>query len=674
MQDKKSNLAKISLLGVLVIVVGYFAFNNFTKTNTQVATPIEQVKKQVASRKWENKLNLYPNGLQAEVLQVDLSYTASGNVFSVDSMSRFQTYKQKKAKKVESISADFRIALLDASKKVLTETTVPNTWSGHEENISSSGEFSSKTFNSPTAKTSASLPYDASATEIRISDSKGKVLLTSPVSAVAVMPLEGDFSGINGQDFLNPTSEVSSISKFFKVAEAGKPSGAGGGSGGSGGGSGGGGGTPPPPPTPTYDIAFISSGYTTGEMLLFHDARDAAVARLLAVQPYAARASQINFYSVDNTKTLKCGDQYGYFYCDQTLAYKYVSAAGIAADAVVVLHKNPVAGFSGRGCCGMAVLRVDHSVSASTLATSLGRSFTHEMGHVVGNLLDEYQNSNTGTTVVDNVVYKNCLRGAVPPYPSEWSGLVGTADYYPLCGLTTWTTPGRSVMGDLMSSWRYNIPSQMLVKAGLDAYTGGFTDTTNPTVSVTSPLDGGSVYGNATVDVSASDNAGVSRVKLFVDNVYKYTSHFPGPYTFVIPLGTGVHTLRAEAVDTNGNVATTPTVSITQTMPNAPNEFDTTGPVITNIVTTSVTSTSAVVTWTTDEPSNSVVFYRIGQIPQTEVLTASVSGLVTSHSVPLTSLVPNSPYYFRVSSIDASNNQSMSSTQYATDSFFNTLP
>jgi len=81
---------------------------------------------------------------------------------------------------------------------------------------------------------------------------------------------------------------------------------------------------------------------------------------------------------------------------------------------------------------------------------------------------------------------------------------------------------------------------------------------------------------------------------------------------------------------------------------------DTTPPVITSGPDVSnITTTSAVVTWHTDEASSSVVEY--GTEPEYG-LTAEGEDNVTEHSVPLSSLSPDTAYYYRVGSTDASDN------------------
>jgi hypothetical protein len=75
---------------------------------------------------------------------------------------------------------------------------------------------------------------------------------------------------------------------------------------------------------------------------------------------------------------------------------------------------------------------------------------------------------------------------------------------------------------------------------------------------------------------------------------------------------------------------------------------DTTPPIISSVG-SSVTSSTATITWTTDETSNSSVYYGI------TTATTSFSGLddlVTSHSITLNDLSASTLYYYNVSSCD----------------------
>jgi hypothetical protein len=73
------------------------------------------------------------------------------------------------------------------------------------------------------------------------------------------------------------------------------------------------------------------------------------------------------------------------------------------------------------------------------------------------------------------------------------------------------------------------------------------------------------------------------------------------------------------------------------------------GPVISNVQAVSVEATSAVITWTTSQPGNSLVLYGNTTPP---VSTASDSSYVTAHSVPLAGLTPSTQYYYEVRSTD----------------------
>jgi hypothetical protein len=80
-------------------------------------------------------------------------------------------------------------------------------------------------------------------------------------------------------------------------------------------------------------------------------------------------------------------------------------------------------------------------------------------------------------------------------------------------------------------------------------------------------------------------------------------------------------------------------------------------PAITNVNSSGVTSGTATITWTTDQAATSVVNYGATTGYGS---TASAAGLVTSHSVMLTGLTPNTTYNFDVMSANAGNTSSTS--------------
>ena len=84
---------------------------------------------------------------------------------------------------------------------------------------------------------------------------------------------------------------------------------------------------------------------------------------------------------------------------------------------------------------------------------------------------------------------------------------------------------------------------------------------------------------------------------------------------------------------------------------------DTTPPVISNIQ-VSVTDTTATVTWDTDEAADSRVDYGLTSGYGSS---ESSSGLVTSHSLTLTGLSPDTLHHYQVTSVDGSGNSASSS-------------
>ena len=89
------------------------------------------------------------------------------------------------------------------------------------------------------------------------------------------------------------------------------------------------------------------------------------------------------------------------------------------------------------------------------------------------------------------------------------------------------------------------------------------SDTQSPTVAVTSPT-GGNVSGLVPVDVSATDNVGVARVELYVDDTLYATDTF-SPYGFTLDSSkyAGTVNIQARAYDAADNSASSNIVLVT---------------------------------------------------------------------------------------------------------------
>jgi hypothetical protein len=89
--------------------------------------------------------------------------------------------------------------------------------------------------------------------------------------------------------------------------------------------------------------------------------------------------------------------------------------------------------------------------------------------------------------------------------------------------------------------------------------TYGTTDTTAPTVSITSPANGATVSGSVTVTVSATDNVGVTSTGISIDGG-SYTTSLTWATTAVAD---GSHTIQARAQDAAGNIGYSSTITVT---------------------------------------------------------------------------------------------------------------
>jgi subtilisin family serine protease len=106
------------------------------------------------------------------------------------------------------------------------------------------------------------------------------------------------------------------------------------------------------------------------------------------------------------------------------------------------------------------------------------------------------------------------------------------------------------------------------------------SDTTAPTVSISSPAPSSTVSGTATVGISANDNIGVSKVELWVNGSLHATDS-TSPFGFswdTTKVASGSATLAAKAFDAAGNAATSSTVTVNVANTTITTTTDTTAP------------------------------------------------------------------------------------------------
>ncbi len=225
----------------------------------------------------------------------------------------------------------------------------------------------------------------------------------------------------------------------------------------------------------------------------------------------------------------------------------------------------------------------------------------------------------TATDNIDGTVTVNCT----PPTPSQFA-----------LGTTTVNCTAADVAGNTATS-SFKVIVTPKLDSGAPVITGTPADfnlmatSTGPlTVFYTSPTASDAIDGSVTVNCSPLSGT-----------------------QFAI----GTTTVSCTAADTSGNTATSSfkVIVAPRTVP----------PVITNIFRTTGSSTTTV-TWTTDEPANSRIYYGTTtplNLNSSSTPFVSSSGFVTSHSLNLLGLATSTVHYFVIQSVDPNNNTATSS-------------
>jgi hypothetical protein len=167
------------------------------------------------------------------------------------------------------------------------------------------------------------------------------------------------------------------------------------------------------------------------------------------------------------------------------------------------------------------------------------------------------------------------------------------------------------------------------IQSDMNTPVGGVADASAPSVTITTPPDGSTVAGaNVSIAANASDNVGVVGVQFMLDGVVLNAEDTTAPYSTswnTTATVNGSHTLTATARDATGNTRTSSTVTVTV------NNVDATPPAIANVSAVATSSTTVVISWTTNEPASSQVEY--GQTTSYGTFSALDPTLVTSHAI-----------------------------------------
>ena len=195
-------------------------------------------------------------------------------------------------------------------------------------------------------------------------------------------------------------------------------------------------------------------------------------------------------------------------------------------------------------------------------------------------------------------------------------------------------------------------------EAGYTFTTLASSDSTPPTISAVS--NNSASYNSVAITWTTDENSN-SLVDFGTDTNYGFTQGNSADSTTshsVTLTGLAPDTTyyyRVKSMDVSGNIAIDDNSSVGYTFltTSAPDLGDTTAPEISSVSSSSVTSTSATISWTTDENSDSTVGFSLDTNFDQEQGSTMVT---TSHSITLVNLAPETAYYYQVKSRDSGGN------------------
>jgi hypothetical protein len=189
---------------------------------------------------------------------------------------------------------------------------------------------------------------------------------------------------------------------------------------------------------------------------------------------------------------------------------------------------------------------------------------TGDGAHVMGEIF----NSAGGATLVANLYDPD---GENVSTLEVWRGTIGGG--VPSAPYATYSNQSSATITESLTSGTYYYYVHAIQADGHDlwsapmwiTYQAGGGDTTAPTVSITAPGAGATVSATVSVNATAGDNVGVTRVDFLLDGVVQ-SSDFSAPYSWSwnsAASSNGVHVLLAKAYDAANNAGTAASVSVT---------------------------------------------------------------------------------------------------------------
>jgi alpha-mannosidase len=190
------------------------------------------------------------------------------------------------------------------------------------------------------------------------------------------------------------------------------------------------------------------------------------------------------------------------------------------------------------------------------------------------------------------------------------------------------------------------------------------TDSTKPTVAVTTPSAGTVLSGTVSVSADATDNVGVAGVQFTVDGSNLGVEDTVAPYSIQWDTRTaanGSHSISAVARDAAGNSQTASNVTVSVSN-------DTTAPTAPAQLTAVAASSSQInLSWSAATDNVGVAGYRVTR-------SGSVIATMTATTFSDTGLAPQTTYTYSVAAFDAAGNTSASSASASATTAAGTPP
>lgn len=205
-------------------------------------------------------------------------------------------------------------------------------------------------------------------------------------------------------------------------------------------------------------------------------------------------------------------------------------------------------------------MSVDFGVPDITGWNSGIRSFTWKLGADIGGGSDVWRRDYTNAVVLHRPSTGDTT-GPQLSTPSISIDLGGT--FYPLYADGT-------IGGEITSIALRNGEGAILMRSPILPSQTTYPDTTVPTPSISSPVNGTIVSGKVAVTIASNDNVGVTKVELYVNNLLQSADLSPNASNFAWDTSSvvnGSYILSAKAYDAAGNVGQSANVSVTVNNP-----------------------------------------------------------------------------------------------------------